>query len=432
MMLKKKGGRAFPSLLLTLFLSLFLLSGCILLDIIEEELDFYSVSGVVADEEDQGIEGVRIDFSGVFESTETDSQGQWSKTRLQGTVTVTPHKEGYAFQPSEETVDRESDAVDFLALNDEEDNGDDEEEEEDTIEAGQREQYTTDEGHDIFMRSAPALEFPAGSGDTWIEEAENPFWIAEEQVTYALWFEVKSWAEANGYVFANPGREGSRGPKDNEFEDGTLPSGRKYEPVTRINWYDAIVWCNALSQYMDLKPLYTMMGSVVKNAQELTEADAHVDVEVRSGNGFRLPLTEEWELASRYKGSDSSHGAIEHPEGSGQFWTPGRYASGATDDHNNEEATMAAAWYRDNSDIDGAGNKTQPVGQKPENGNSLGLYDMSGNVDEWCFSRSRADERSRLGGHFRSMSRTIGVGYYYGSFPSRIENFIGFRLAQDY
>ena len=71
----------------------------------------------------------------------------------------------------------------------------------------------------------------------------RPYSINRYETTYRLWHNVRIWAERNGYVFSNPGQEGNGGRR------GALPSRKdSLQPVTNINWYDAIVWCNAFSE----------------------------------------------------------------------------------------------------------------------------------------------------------------------------------------
>jgi hypothetical protein len=70
----------------------------------------------------------------------------------------------------------------------------------------------------------------------------SPFKIAKYETTYELWYEVKQWADGEGYTFANPGRE------DKDGSDGSPPTTAKTKPVAYISWRDAVVWCNAYSE----------------------------------------------------------------------------------------------------------------------------------------------------------------------------------------
>lgn len=267
------------------------------------------------------------------------------------------------------------------------------------------------EGITMYMRLAKAATFPTGVEDDGEATILNDFWIAETPVTYELWYNVRIWGEENGYTFGNRGREGSHG------DTGQEPTAWGNEPVTRVNWYDVIVWCNALSELLGYDPVYLYHGTIYRDSTDSSSGNIVVR-ELR--NGFRLPTDVEYELAARYRGSDPSYGAIENPEGSGSFWSPGNFASGAVADTENVSATQDAAWYEINTD------KTQSVGLKPPSGNGLGLFDMSGNVREWTF------DRRAFGGDWNSAATSLQVGRRVGRIGhGNTSNALGFRLARD-
>jgi formylglycine-generating enzyme required for sulfatase activity len=109
-------------------------------------------------------------------------------------------------------------------------------------------------------------------------------------------------------------------------------------PVEQVSWFDAVIFCNKLSEREGRKPYYRIDGQKVS---------------LLKGNGFRLPTEAEWEYSCR-AGTK----------------TPFPFESKDTD-------IEKYGWFKKNS-----GGKTHPVGRKKPNG--FGLYDMMGNVFEWC------------------------------------------------
>jgi len=139
---------------------------------------------------------------------------------------------------------------------------------------------------------------------------------------------------------------------------GDYGQGNNY-PVYFVNWYDALVFCNKLSILEGLTPVYSIEGKTdpaIWGAAPASNNDAWNFVEMVDGaTGYRLPTEAQWEWAAK--------GGIK-----GEKYTyPG------------SDTANDVAWSRNT----GGGSRTYNVGQKAPNG--LGLYDMAGNVKEWCW-----------------------------------------------
>ncbi len=230
--------------------------------------------------------------------------------------------------------------------------------------------------------------------------------MSETETTYELWYAVRQWAEANGYVFCSQGREG------NDGTNGAAPTAAKLEPVTSISWIDILVWLNALSEMNGLSPVYrtTVDHSVFKDSNQDIDIVALIDAgEMVTNNGYRLPTSMEWEMAASWI--------------DGTVWIPGNYASGATADYTDAVATQAVAWYSAN-----ANGSTQPVGGKIAN--ALGLKDMSGNVWEYGFGSMGLGRQVLRGGSWRSVVATLQVGHEDNFALSNLSDMIGFRIVK--
>ncbi len=233
--------------------------------------------------------------------------------------------------------------------------------------------------------------FPINYDDSGSANVPARFIMGETEVTYELWKEVYDWATsadrgAEKYTFANTGRQGG--------DSGSDPVGTDQHPVTTVNWRDTIVWCNALTEYYNANngsasdlavvycsdagfttPIRTSTNSTTiswdtGNTYSGTEDEPYVNT---SAKGFRLPGSDEWEYAARYRGDDATNTVSGY---SNPYYTKGNSASGDTQAYN--VATPTLGDYAVHT-----GGTTAAV--KSKTANVLGLYDMSGNVNEWCF-----------------------------------------------
>lgn len=169
------------------------------------------------------------------------------------------------------------------------------------------------------------------------------FYMDRTEVTKVQWDTVYNWAVANGYNFDNAG------------------SGKAADhPVHTVNWYDCVKWCNARSEMEGKAPCYNL---------STWSCDFSAD-------GYRLPTSDEWEYAARgglqgkrFPWDDT----ITHSEAN--------YKSSSSYSYD----TSSTRGYHPSYDVGGYP-YTSPAGSFPPNG--YGLYDMIGNIGEWCNTAS--------------------------------------------
>jgi len=234
-------------------------------------------------------------------------------------------------------------------------------------------------------------------GDTWGggDSDEKP----THKVTFTYNFYIGKYETTFDEYDAFCEATGRSNPDDNGW-------GRGQRPVIAVRWYDAIAYCNWLSEKEKLPKAYDNNGN-------LLDKDGRVTIDPSKVVGYRLPTEAEWEFAAR--GENKSNG----------------YKYSGSDN------VVDVAWYSSNS-----GNRTQEVGKKVPN--ELGIYDMSGNVWEWCsdwygnYSSSAQTNPYNNSGSFRVIRggswhiiaadvRVANRGYVS---PTNSYNFLGFRICR--
>jgi formylglycine-generating enzyme required for sulfatase activity len=219
---------------------------------------------------------------------------------------------------------------------------------------------------------------------------EDEIWVARFQVTQILWWHV------TGHCLS--------------------PDLGVFHPVETVNWFDCLAFCNLLSEKEGLEPVYAGLNGyqIGQECTAFTGMDLAESITANhQASGYRLLTEAEWEYAA---------------QGGEMCLFAGGHDSGLV------------AWGKDD-EINGV----QPVGQKQANG--FGLYDMSGNVWEWCWDWSQRPYmgqtvrspkgprnggfRTCRGGSWKSRPRSMRVSGRFAMDPTTRGSYgVGFRICR--
>lgn len=238
------------------------------------------------------------------------------------------------------------------------------------------------------------------------------FWMGIYEVTQAEYESIMKnqtveIAEEEYVLNSNPSKNTEQNLATDEVQEN--------RPVENISWYDAVYYCNALSNKTGKICAYKIEIAEIDRTGSITSATVELDI---TANGYRLPTEAEWEFAARGGGLVAATDWYYNYSGSNKI--------------------DSVCWDNFNSS-----RKSHQVGLKSPN--RLGLYDMSGNVAEWCHDfyhyispteetnptgTLHGDFKVIRGGSFASSSEDCTVSKRDYTEPASTFKDIGFRVVR--
>jgi formylglycine-generating enzyme required for sulfatase activity len=319
----------------------------------------------------------------------------------------------------------------------------------------------------IYANNLDSIVFPTVVNNSGTATLTKKYFMCESEVTNALFAEVYQWAYANGRfstTVTDPNGLDSTTAKHGAQEliklsdsgcrigySGvafSVDTGYESHPVSFVSWFGAVMFCNWLTEMRDGntdKVVYTGIDTTWEAAETVEDA---------SQTGYRLPSTDEWEFAARYVGknpggrTDLVSAGINGGSSSltaGYYWIPGNYASGADTYYNSVLDTDPANGIVDGKDANDlvsvysyyynggwiATGVTGTAAVKSKASNHLGIYDMSGNLMEYCFTQgSPVTYRMIKGGTWNHTAYFLQIGYESYIPATNEASYYGFRIIR--